>query len=81
MIGEYELIFDDSRTSGGTLSGGHHTCRAAPMIVTGTIIVNVAGGPIEINIGVTGESDWPVPNCPTVLRRSTFPRTDRPSAT
>ena len=54
VIGEYTLIFDDSRASGGTLlsvatvSGGVYTASS------GSVIVNVAGGPMEINIGQLG---------------------------
>ncbi len=55
IIGEYNLEFDDSRGSGGTLfdvdevSGGTYTGA------TGSFSVNVAGGPIEISIGRIGE--------------------------
>ncbi len=54
VIGEYTLTFDDSRASGGTLlsvatvSGGVYTASS------GSVIVNVAGGPMEINIGQLG---------------------------
>ena len=54
VIGEYTLTFDDSRASGGTLlsvatvSGGVYTASS------GSAIVNVAGGPMEINIGQLG---------------------------
>lgn len=57
VIGEYDLAFSDSRTGGGTLasvitnSGGTYDPQ------TGSIIVNVDGGPMEINIGRLGESD------------------------
>ncbi len=57
VIGEYDLVFSDSRTGGGTLasvvtnSGGTYDSQ------TGSIIVNVDGGPMEINIGRPGESD------------------------
>ena len=56
-IGEYTLTFDDSRASGGTLlnvatvSGGAYTPG------TGSFIVNVDGGPLEINIGQLGATD------------------------
>lgn len=56
VIGEYDLAFSDSRTGGGTLasvitnSGGTYDPQ------TGSIIVNVDGGPMEINIGRLGES-------------------------
>lgn len=57
VIGEYTLTFDDGRTNGGTLatiatiSGGTYD----PTL--GTILVNVEGGPIEINVGRLGQSD------------------------
>ncbi|MGR3272923.1 flagellar hook-basal body complex protein [Thalassococcus profundi] len=57
VIGEYELTFDDSRTSGGTLNSVTTLSGGTYDATTGSIIVNVAGGPIEINIGVPGESD------------------------
>jgi flagellar hook protein FlgE len=51
-IGEYTLTFQDTRTEGGTLlsvvSGGSGGVYDA---ATGSLIVNVAGGPIEVNIG------------------------------
>ncbi|KIN63010.1 Flagellar hook protein FlgE [Sulfitobacter noctilucicola] len=57
-IGEYTLEFADDRTAGGTLlsvtsAGPGGTYDPA----TGTLIVDVAGGPIEIDIGQIGESD------------------------
>lgn len=59
-IGEYTLTFDDSRSSGGTLAsvstvGGSLGGPYDP--ATGSIIVNVEGGPMEISIGQIGESD------------------------
>lgn len=55
-IGEYRLEFDDSRASGGTLkdittvSGGTYDAN------TGSLVVDLAGGPIEITIGRPGDS-------------------------
>lgn len=59
VIGEYELVFDDSRTSGGTLQSVTQISASGSAYdsVSGSIIVNVAGGPMEINIGRIGESD------------------------
>lgn len=57
IIGEYTLIFDDSRTSGGTLASVTTVSGGAYDPATGTMIVNVAGGPIEIDIGKIGESN------------------------
>lgn len=59
-IGEYTLTFDESRTSGGTLAsvtsvGGSLGGAYDP--ATGSLIVNVEGGPMEINIGKIGEND------------------------
>ncbi|WP_324752446.1 flagellar hook-basal body complex protein [Roseovarius sp. Pro17] len=58
VIGEYTLSFDDSRASGGTLlnvatgaTGGAYDAA------TGSLIVNVAGGPMEVNIGMLGAPD------------------------
>ena len=59
VIGEYELVFDDSRTSGGTLQSVTQISATGSAYdgVSGSIIVNVAGGPMEISIGRIGESD------------------------
>lgn len=60
VIGEYVLQFNDNRTSGGTLATvtdavGNPGGTYDP--ATGTVIVNVAGGPIEIDIGEIGATD------------------------
>lgn len=57
VIGEYTLTFDDSRASGGTLQSVSTVSGGAYDSVSGTMVVNVAGGPIEIDIGNIGESD------------------------
>ena len=57
VIGEYTLSFNDSRTSGGTLASVVTTSGGAYDPATGSIIVNVAGGPVEIGIGQLGDSD------------------------
>ena len=56
-IGEYLLTFDDSRTAGGTLAAVTTVSGGAYDPASGNLIVNVAGGPIEIDIGVIGQSD------------------------
>ncbi|XHY16517.1 Flagellar hook protein FlgE (plasmid) [Pseudoseohaeicola sp. NH-UV-7] len=56
-IGEYVLTFDDSRAAGGTLAAITATTGGAYDPATGTIIVKVGGGPMEINIGQLGQSD------------------------
>ena len=57
VVGRYTLQFDDSRTGGGTLFdvtqagiGGTYDD------ITGTFVVDVDGGPIEIDIGTLGSA-------------------------
>lgn len=69
IIGEYVMTFADSRTGGGTLQSVTTTTGGAYDAATGSLIVNVAGGPIEINIGTPGD-----PNGMTQLA-STFATT------
>ena len=57
VIGEYVLEFNDSRTVGGTLASVTTVSGGAYDPATGQMIVNVAGGPIEIGIGQIGQSD------------------------
>jgi flagellar hook protein FlgE len=57
VIGEYTLGFDDSRGSGGTLASVTTVSGGVYDPATGSMIVNVGGGPVEINIGNIGESD------------------------
>ncbi|AXI44795.1 flagellar biosynthesis protein FlgE [Sulfitobacter sp. SK012] len=59
VIGEYILTFDDSRSAGGTLAtvvdaAGNPGGTYDP--ATGTVVVTVDGGPMEIDIGVTGQN-------------------------
>ncbi|SNT04101.1 flagellar hook protein FlgE [Tropicimonas sediminicola] len=53
-IGEYTLVFDDTRASGGTLASVTTVSGGAYDAATGVFDVNVAGGPISINIGAVG---------------------------
>ena len=57
VVGQYTLTFDDSRASGGTLASVTTVTGGAYDPVTGTFVVSVDGGPIEIDIGNIGESD------------------------
>ena len=57
VVGEYTLTFDDSRSSGGTLLTVTDTTGGAYDPTTGSFIVSVAGGPMEIEIGEIGASD------------------------
>lgn len=56
-IGEYTLTFDDSQTSGGTLTSVTTVTGGTYDPANGNVIVNVVGGPMEINIGELGASD------------------------
>lgn len=57
VIGEYVLNFDSSRDAGGTLATVTTTSGGEYDPETGALIVNVAGGPIEIKIGQPGAGD------------------------
>ncbi len=57
VIGEYTLTFNDTRAAGGTLASVVTTSGGAYNAADGTIIVNVEGGPMEINIGEVGAND------------------------
>jgi flagellar hook protein FlgE len=57
IIGEYTMTFDDSRAAGGTLASITRVSGGAYDPVAGSVIVNVAGGPIEVSIGKVGEND------------------------
>lgn len=57
VIGEYQLTFNDGRDNGGTLASVTAVSGGAYDPAEGTISVNVAGGPLEIDIGEVGESD------------------------
>ncbi len=57
VIGEYTLTFTDSRTAGGTLASVTAVTGGAYDPATGSVVVNVAGGPMEINIGQIGDAD------------------------
>ncbi|GAA6208934.1 flagellar hook protein FlgE [Cognatishimia sp. WU-CL00825] len=56
-IGEYTLTFDDGRASGGTLASVTTVTGGTYDAATGSLIVSVAGGPMEVNIGEIGASD------------------------
>ncbi|MBO9411830.1 MULTISPECIES: flagellar hook-basal body complex protein [unclassified Ruegeria] len=57
VIGEYTLTFTDSRTAGGTLASVTAVSGGAYDPATGSVVVNVAGGPMEVNIGQIGDAD------------------------
>ncbi|ADO43516.1 flagellar hook protein FlgE [Ketogulonicigenium vulgare] len=57
LVGTYDLVFDDSRTGGGrllsvtTIAGGPYDPA------TGLMSIDVASGPLTINLGVPGQAD------------------------
>ena len=57
IVGEYVMTFTDSRTAGGALATVSTTTGGAYDATTGSVIVNVAGGPIEVNVGEIGSSE------------------------
>lgn len=57
VIGEYTLVFDDSRELGGTLASVTMVSGGAYDPATGSVIVDVAGGPIEIDLGMIGSNE------------------------
>jgi flagellar hook protein FlgE len=57
VIGEYTLTFDDSASSAGTLQSVATVTGGAYDGTAGSVTINVAGGPVEINIGVIGEQN------------------------
>ncbi|EBA17062.1 flagellar hook protein FlgE, putative [Roseobacter sp. SK209-2-6] len=57
VIGEYTLTFDDSRTAGGSLASVTAVTGGAYDATTGKVMINVDGGPMEIGLGLIGESD------------------------
>lgn len=57
LIGEYVLEFDGSRATGGTLESVNTLSGGAYDPATGSLVVNVDGGPMEIDIGKIGAAD------------------------
>ncbi|AVW92578.1 flagellar hook protein FlgE [Celeribacter baekdonensis] len=61
IIGEYTIVFDDSRGSGGTLSTvtptANNPATATYNATDGTLALTVDGGPIEMTIGKPGDTN------------------------
>jgi flagellar hook protein FlgE len=55
VIGEYTLVFDDSRGAGGTLASVTTVSGGAYNATDGTLALSVAGGPLTVTIGRTGD--------------------------
>ena len=54
VVGEYTIVFDNTRGSGGTISTVTPVTGGPYDPVTGDFQITVAGGPIDINIGAAG---------------------------
>ena len=54
VIGEYTVVFDDTSGSGGTIASVATVSGGPYDPASGEFTVNVAGGPIGINIGAVG---------------------------
>ncbi len=57
VIGEYQMTFHDTRTGGGTLASVTAISGGAYNPATGEVSVNVASGPLDINIGQLNNPD------------------------
>lgn len=55
VIGEYTLVFDDSRVDGGTLASVTVVSGGAYDATNGTLDLTVAGGPLSLTIGGLGD--------------------------
>lgn len=55
VIGEYTLVFDDTRSNGGTLASVTTISGGPYDPATGTLALNVAGGPLTVTIGTLGD--------------------------
>lgn len=56
VIGEYTITFDDTRGGGGQILGVTTVTGGAYDPLTGLVVVDVDGGPIEFDIGAVGEN-------------------------
>lgn len=57
VVGEYTLTFDDSRADGGTLASVATVSGGAYDPTTGSVILSVAGGPLELTIGAINDPE------------------------
>lgn len=55
VVGEYTLTFDASRAAGGTLTSVATVSGGAYDPLTGSVVLGVAGGPLDLNIGIPGD--------------------------
>ena len=55
IIGEYTLVFDDTRGNGGSLASVTAVSGGAYDSATGTLALTVSGGPLTVTIGKLGD--------------------------
>jgi flagellar hook protein FlgE len=55
VVGNYTLVFDDTRGAGGTLASVTVNSGGAYNPVDGSLALTVAGGPLTVTIGQTGD--------------------------
>ena len=56
IVGEYNITFDDSRSSGGTIASVADVSGGAYDAATGSFEITVAGGPIQVSVGAPGDT-------------------------
>jgi flagellar hook protein FlgE len=57
VIGEYVIVFDDTRGAGGTIASVTTTSGGPYNPATGSFQLTVAGGPIDVTIGRPGDAN------------------------
>ena len=57
VIGEYDLVFDNTRGAGGTLASVTVVSGGGYDPATGNLSLTVAGGPLTVSIGKPGDTD------------------------
>lgn len=55
VIGQYDMVFDSTRTNGGTLASVTTLAGGAYDPLTGNLALTVAGGPLSVHIGRLGD--------------------------
>ncbi|EEW26568.1 flagellar hook protein FlgE [Rhodobacter ferrooxidans] len=55
LVGEYTIVFDDSRGNGGTIASVTTVSGGAYNAADGTLALTVAGGPLTMTIGKVGD--------------------------
>ncbi|WP_121060844.1 flagellar hook protein FlgE [Chachezhania antarctica] len=59
-VGEYDIVFNDSRAAGGTIASVATTTGGAYDAGTGSVIVTLDSGPVEIFVGELNDTGGPM---------------------